>query len=75
MDPDFVGTMHGMPATFGFGIQEKEDGGDAAALRTVAAGDLLRAAVHFPVPATLGMGVQIPVSDELLHHFAGGVVG
>ena len=75
MNPDFVGTVYGMPTAFGFGIQEKEDGRDAVALSTVTASDQVRAAVHFPVPPTFRMGLQLPVLNELIHHFTGTVVG
>jgi len=49
-----------MPATLGFGIQEKKDCGDAAALLTIAAGDLYRAAVHLAISAPLRMRRQLP---------------
>ena len=65
--PDFIATMHAVPATHIVGSKQKKHGGDRTALLSIGPDDSDGAALQLPVPTAFGMGFQPPTGHECIN--------
>ena len=62
--PDFIATMHAVPATHIVGSKQKQHGGDRIALLSIGPDDGDGAALQLPVPTAFGMWLQSPTGHK-----------